>query len=238
MSHYCTTRRALYRCSVKYTGLLQTRSYTLLEQVTSTHPVQLQYLLLTSNHPHFAIMVSLQLLDLPNELLITISSNLPACGILAFRASCHRLRAVIEGSMLLRGRIWSGKHGIQEILPSGLLPPDFIANVQQWENDWFRFRVGEEVATHSMHRPSRGSPGRESLCPTNCNFLIRSGYLIQMRQKENPGWSHMHLPPLLRKSHGFIKNPVWTDVRLGDHLTMEGWALDLDQDLVAASLLS
>jgi len=66
---------------------------------------------------------------------------------------------------------------------------------------------------------------------------MRSGYLIQMHHKENPGWSHMRLS-LLRELRGLIRNPVWTDVRLGDHLTMEGWALDLDQDLVAASLLS
>jgi hypothetical protein len=88
-----------------------------------------------------------------------------------------------------------------------------------------------------MYRPSQGSPGRASLCPTKYDFLMRSGYLIQMHQKENPGWSHMHLSPL-RELRGFIKDPVWTDVRLGDHLTMEGWALDLDQDLVVASFLS
>jgi len=139
--------------------------------------------------------------------------------------------------MLLRGRIWSAKHGIQELLSSGLSLPDFIPSVMQWENDWLYFRVGNEVATRSMYRPSQGSPGRESLCPTKYNFLMRSGYLIQMHQKENPGWSHMHLSPL-RELRGFIKDPVWTDVRLGDHLTMEGWALDLDQDLVAASFLS
>jgi hypothetical protein len=182
-------------------------------------------------------MVTLQLLDLPNELLVTILSSLPARSILACRASCHRLHAVIEGSKLLQVRIWSTKHGIQELLPSGLSLPDFTASVRRWENDWFSFRVGNEVATRSIYRPSQGSPGRESLCPTKYDFIMRSGYLIQMHQKENPGWSHTHLSPL-RERRGFIKDPVWTDVRLGDHLAMEGWALDSDQDLVAASLLS
>ena len=118
----------------------------------------------------------------------------------------------------------------------GLSLPDFDANAKQWENDWFSFDVGNEVATRSMYRPSsQGSP--ESYFLTKYDFFMRSGYLIQMHQKENPGWSHMHLS-LLRELRGFIEDPVWTDVRLGDHLTMEGWALDLDQDLVAASLLS
>ena len=182
-------------------------------------------------------MVTLHILDLPIELLIVIFSSLPARSILACRDSCRRLRKVIENSKLLMGQIWNTEHGIQELLPLGLSPPDFRTSAEQWEINWFNLRVGDEVATRSMYRPSHGSPGRELLCPTKYNFLMRSGYLIQMHQKENPGWSHMHLSPL-RELRGFVQDPVWTDVRLGNHLTMEGWALDLDQDLVAASLLS
>jgi len=182
-------------------------------------------------------MVAVQLLDLPNELLVAIFSSLPDRSILSCGASCYRLRAVLEESMLLQVRIWRTKHGIQELIPSGLSPPDFMQNVQRWENNWYRFRVGNEVATRSMYRQGPSSLGRDSLCPTKYNFLIRSGYLIQLHKKTNPGWSHMHLSAL-RELRGFVEDPVWTDVRLGDHLTMEGWALDLDQDLVAASLLS
>ena len=182
-------------------------------------------------------MVTLQILDLPNELLLIIFSSLPARSILACRASCRLLFEIIEKSSLLQNRIWSTKHGIQELLPSGLLVPDFRASAKQWEINWFNFRVGNEVAARSMYRPSQCSPSYESLCPTTYNFILRSGYLIQMHQKENPGWSHIHLSPL-RDLRGFIQDPVWTDVRLGDHLTMEGWALDVDQDLVAAPLIS
>src|SRR6267154_2435218 len=102
-------------------------------------------------------MVILKILDLPNELLVTIISSLPARNILACKASCHRLRAVIDGSMLLQGRIWSAKHGIQELLPSGLSLSDLITSVKQWECGWFHFRVGNEVATRSTYRPSQGS---------------------------------------------------------------------------------
>ena len=184
-------------------------------------------------------MVTLHILDLPTELLIVILSSLPSRSILACWDSCRQLREVIKGSELLGGRIWNAKHGIQELLPLGLSLPDFRTSAKQWEINWFNLGVGNdsEVATRSMYRPSHGSPSRESLCPTKYDFLMRSGYLIQMHQMENPGWSHMHLSPL-RELRGFIQNPVWTDVRLGNQLTMEGWALDLDQDLVAASLLS
>ena len=42
-------------------------------------------------------MVTLQLLDLPDELLIIILSSLPASSILACKVSCRRLCAVISG---------------------------------------------------------------------------------------------------------------------------------------------
>jgi hypothetical protein len=58
-----------------------------------------------------------------------------------------------------------------------------------------------------------------------------------MRQRENPGWSHINLS-LQRGLSGFITDPEWTNVHLGSDLKMEGSALDLDQDLVAALLRS
>ena len=180
-------------------------------------------------------MVISPLLKLPDELLATILSNLPARSILACGASCSRLRAVIGTWMLLRWRLWSTRHGIQEFSSLGLSLPDLDAEAKRWEIHWLFFGARNKVATRSMRRPS--SHGSLSTCPTKYDFLLRSGYLIQVHRRENPGWSHIHLP-LLRELRGFIKEPVWTDVRLGDSLTMEGWALDLDQDLVAASLLS
>jgi hypothetical protein len=211
--------------------LLKTRSYTLLGPLRTLFTnCQLATHL---ESPPFRTMVTL--LDLPNELLVTIFSSMPARSILACGASCRRLHAVIKESKLLEWRIWSTEHGIQELPPLGLSLRDLFANVKEWQEDWLSFRVGDEVATRFMHRPPHGSP--ELFRSTKDDFLMRSGYLIQMHQKGNPGWSHMHLSPL-RELRGFINDPVWTDVRLGDHLTMQGWALDLDQDLVAASFLS
>jgi hypothetical protein len=201
------------------------------------------YTLQTCNSPRItpiSTMVTWRLLDLPDKLLVIIFWNLPAHGILACGASCHRLRAVIKESMLLRCRIWSTKHGIQELLSShspGLSLSDFFRNVRKWESDWLLFDYEKEVELRKVERLSQGLPGHESFCPTNNEYFLRSGYLIQMHQNRNPGWSHMR-PSLHREQLGSIDNAVWTDVRLGDHLTMGGWALDLDQDLEVASLLS
>lgn len=214
-------------------GLLQMRSYNLLEQVI-LYKLQTCYSPVHPDSPPFRTMVTLQLLDLPNELLIIIFSNLPVRSVLACGASCLHLCAVITQSKLLQWQVWSTQHGIQGLFPLAL-SPHYDRIVWQWELDWFRFKVGDEADTSKLQRQSQGEPPhRESPFLIKNNFLMRSGYLIQMHQNENPGWSHLSL----RESCKSIQDPVWTDVRLGDHLAMEGWALDLDQDLVAASLLS
>jgi hypothetical protein len=182
-------------------------------------------------------MAILQLLGLPDEILLIILSILPARSILACKVSCRRLHAVIRRSMIFTPATWSVKHGLQYLLPHSLPTPKYKLIVRTWENDWFNFSVGNEAATRSVYGPSQDSLGLEWYSPTECNFLLRSGYLIQMRRNKNPGWSHMDLS-LLREFRGFIPAHEWTNVRLGDHVRMKGWALDLDQDLVAALLQS
>jgi hypothetical protein len=179
-------------------------------------------------------MTILQLLCLPEELLVIILSILPARSIFACKASCRQLRAVIEQSKLLERITWGIKRGVQDLLPPGLPNPDFYHIVEKWENDWFNFSVGNEAAARSVYGPSQDSLGLEWYSPTECNFLLRSGYVIQMHRHENPGWSHMDIS-LQRKFRGA---PEWANVRLGAHVRMVGWALDLDQDLVAALLQS
>jgi hypothetical protein len=69
--------------------------------------------------------------------------------------------------------------------------------------------------------------------------LLRSGYLIEMRHGESPGLSYLDM-----SSQGIINgvsSPLswtWTDVQLAANVSIGGWALDLDQNLVAVSLLS
>jgi hypothetical protein len=182
-------------------------------------------------------MAILQLLGLPEDLLVIILSILDARSVLSCKASCRRLRDVISQSAIYTPATWSVKHGLQYLLPPSLLFKDYKALVRNWENDWFNFSVGNEAAMRSMSGPSQDSLGLEWYSPTECNFHLRSGCLIQMRRYKNPGWSHIDLS-LQRELRGFIPAPDWTNIYLGADVTIEGWSLDLDRDLVAASLQS
>lgn len=70
---------------------------------------------------------------------------------------------------------------------------------------------------------------------SNTAFLLQSGYLIQVRKGKDPGWAYMNLLPE-HDLQGYTPALEWKGVHLKGSGIM-GWALDLDQDLVAVSLL-
>lgn len=166
------------------------------------------------------------LLSLPNELLVYILSLLPLRSITACKRSCCRLRAVIKHSGLLRCRIRTMKSYIEDLSPPGLSTSDFLEHLKRWEKAWLMFGVGQEAATQTMYKPFLG----------DSEFLLRSGYLIEMRHGQRPGWSHLDLSPQ-RDLRGDSLTPQWTDIQLETTCRVGGWAMDVDQDLVAVSVL-
>lgn len=72
---------------------------------------------------------------------------------------------------------------------------------------------------------------------TKTTFLLRSGYLIQVRKWKDSdwGWAYMDLSPK-HELQEYTPALEWKGVHIKSN-GMMGWALDLDQDLVAVSLL-
>jgi hypothetical protein len=116
------------------------------------------------------------------------------------------------------------KNYIENLSPPGLSTADFLESLRLWEKAWLTFTVGREAATQTLYRPFQGFS----------EFLLRSGYLIQMCQGDRLGWSYMDLS-LQRDLRGRRSAARWTDVQLEANLSTRGWALDMDQDLVAIS---
>ncbi|KAN0137276.1 hypothetical protein V8E53_004721 [Lactarius tabidus] len=168
-----------------------------------------------------------QLLGLPGEILVLILSFLPLRDITACKRSCWQLRGVIKQSGLLRCRIRTMKNFIDDLSPPGLSTADFLETLKKWEKAWLTFGVGKEAAAQATSMPYRG----------RSDFLIRSGYLIEMRHGETPGLSYLDLSS--QRTIDGVKSPlVWTDVQLAANVSIGGWALDIDQNLLAVSLLS
>jgi hypothetical protein len=168
----------------------------------------------------------IQFLSLPNEILILILSFLPLRSITACKRSCCRLRAVIKHSGLLRCRMRTMRSFMEDLSPPGLTTSDFLDNLKTWEKAWLTFGVGSEVVTRTTYKPSLGAS----------EFLLRSGYLIEIRQGMTQGWSYLDLH--LLRNHGGPSAPQWTDIQLETTISVKGWALDVDQDLLAVSAIS
>ncbi len=171
--------------------------------------------------------MDIQLLGLPGEILVLILSFLPLRDITACKRSCWQLRGVIKQSGLLRCRIRTMKNYIEDLSPPGLSTSDFLESLKKWEKAWLTFGVGKEAAAQTTYIPYRG----------RSDFLLRSGYLIEMRHGETPGLSHLDLSS--QRIINGVQSPLgWTDVQLAANVSIGGWALDIDQNLVAVSLLS
>jgi hypothetical protein len=119
------------------------------------------------------------------------------------------------------------KSYMEDLSPPGLSTSDFLENLKSWEKAWLTFTVGKHVATHTTYKPFLGPS----------EFLLRSGYLIEMRQGVTPGWSYLDLY-LQGNVRGEELAPQWTDIQLESTFNVQGWALDIDQDLFAVSVIS
>ncbi len=94
---------------------------------------------------------------------------------------------------------------------------------------------GKEVSMRTEFDPFQSFHKFEFFGNTETTFLLRSGYLIQVRKGKDPGWAYMDLSPK-HDPQGYTPALEWKGVHLKSNGIM-GWALDLDQDLVAVSLL-
>jgi len=113
---------------------------------------------------------------------------------------------------------------MENLSPPGLSTADFLDNLEKWEKALLTFSVGREAATQTMFRPFQAFS----------EFLLRSGYLIQVSTLEDPGWSYVDLYTQCDINGRVRSAAQWKDIKL-ELVMITEWALDIDQDLVAVS---
>lgn len=113
--------------------------------------------------------------------------------------------------------VGSMKNYIEDLSPPGLSTCDFMESLKKWEKAWLTFSVGKEVAAQTTYIPYRG----------RSDVLLRSGYLIEMRHGEAPGFSYLDLSSQ-RIVNGVQSSLGWTDIQLAANASIGGWALDVD----------
>jgi hypothetical protein len=111
--------------------------------------------------------------------------------------------------------------------PPGLSTVDLLDNLKKWEKAWLTFSVGKEAATQTMYRPFQYFSDK---------FLLRSGYLIEVRSSPAVGWSYVDLSTQCDINGRERSAAQWKDIKF-ESLIRTKWALDIDQKLVAVSSL-
>jgi hypothetical protein len=112
---------------------------------------------------------------------------------------------------------------------------DFLENLEEMGMTSSTFSPGEEVSMRTKFELFQSFHKFVFFGDTETAFLLRSGYLVQVRKGMDPGWANMDLSPK-HDLQGYTPALEWKGVHLKGNGIM-GWALDLDQDLVAVSLL-
>lgn len=180
--------------------------------------------------------MTLQFINLRVDVLLCIFSFLPLSELIACRYSCRRLRDIILGDMLSQRRIQSLERCTKDFSPPSRSTSDFLKNLEEMGMTSSTFRPREEVSTHTKFEQLQSFHKFTFFGDTETAFLLRSGYLIQVRNGQDPGWAYMDLLPE-HDLQGDTPAPLeWKGVHLKGNGIM-GWTLDLDQDLVAVSLL-
>ena len=84
------------------------------------------------------------LLDLPDELLLSVAVKLALADLASCLLSCRRLSALISESSLVQYLIRTMLHGLHDPLISGISIPERIKALDAWERAWLELSVSNK----------------------------------------------------------------------------------------------
>lgn len=136
---------------------------------------------------------------------------------------------LLDITLELQQRIQSLEQCMKDFSPRSSSTTDFLKNLEEMGMTSSTSRPREEVSIPTELELSQSFHKFTFCGDTKTSFLLRSGYLIQVRKGEDPGWAYMNLSPK-HDLQGYTPASLeWKGVPLrleGDGIM--GWALDLD----------
>ena len=84
------------------------------------------------------------ILDLPDEVLLSIAIKLALADVASCLLSCRRLSALISESPLMQYLIRTMLHGLHDSLVSDMSIPECVRALEAWEKSWLEFSVSTE----------------------------------------------------------------------------------------------
>jgi hypothetical protein len=169
------------------------------------------------------------LLDLPDEVLLSISTQLSLSDLSSLIQSCHRLSVLIAQSSLVQYLIHTMRHGLYDPLVSDMSIPQRIKALEVWERAWLEFTVSEPSQRYQLAAIGLDDPKR---------CWIQSGILIgtQFNSLHPPGtYYYLDVSHLLNQPRVVARIDI---PNIGGDAHVQSWTYAPESDLMAIILQS
>ncbi|KAI0268862.1 hypothetical protein BC834DRAFT_968275 [Gloeopeniophorella convolvens] len=94
------------------------------------------------------------LLDLPDEVLLSVASHLSPGELLSFALLCHHLSTLVAESATLQYHFLLARHGLYEPFISNETIPERLRALKTWERAWIDLRIGVPLASYNLTDPN------------------------------------------------------------------------------------
>ncbi|KAI0265373.1 hypothetical protein BC834DRAFT_879123 [Gloeopeniophorella convolvens] len=168
------------------------------------------------------------LLDLPNEVLLSIAVKLSLADLLSCIRICRHLSALITESSILQYLIRTMRHGLHDPLTSEMTIPERVNALDNWEKSWLDLAIGENPQHYPLSEAGIYDPKR---CIVQGGFIIATQFnKINLLTR---GYSYIDLTRLPNKAGDVtcVNVPIVS----GD-VHVQAWTHAAESDLMAVIL--
>jgi hypothetical protein len=163
------------------------------------------------------------LIDLPDEVLLSMAIEFSLSDLLSFMLSCHRFYTLIAQSSLMQYLIRVMRNGLYDPLLTDISIPQRVRALETWERAWLELSVSEPLRRYRL--------SAIGLDPKRCR--VQSGILIGYRLNDlhlSGAYCYLDFLNLLGQSNAVSRINI-PDV--GGDAHVQSWTYVPEGDLMA-----
>jgi hypothetical protein len=164
------------------------------------------------------------LLDLPDEVLLSMAINLSLQDLLSFMHSCRRFSVMIAQSALMQYLIRVMRNGLYDPLTTDMSIPQRVKELDIWERAWLELNLRDP-----SHRYRLSTIGLDD--PKRCR--VQNGILIESRLNHfrlSGSYSYLDFSHLLGRSSIVSRINI---PNIGGDTEVQSWTYVPESDLIA-----
>lgn len=164
------------------------------------------------------------LLDLPDEVLLSMATNLSLADLLSFMYSCRRFSVMISQSPLMQYLIRVMRNGLYDPLITDMSIPQRVEELEIWERSWLELSLRDPSHRYRLSTIGLNDP---KLC------RVQNGILIGSRLNDlrfSGSYCYLDFSHLLGESSAVSRINI---PNVGGDAHVQSWAYVPESDLIA-----